>query len=465
LTEKTLLWHYQLHQDVAGERLYFVPLAFTRGFQRETAVAQIRSALRSIGLPSYTIWELVGWYDILLKVWLPPSVEFVDLEGSLLQHVAAPQKLEVKSFSVDRVLFHHLFPEPVAHDPTKPTPEWHFVEVNQPSGPRVTALRTYLSRKLLANPQTRGHTLKFFSFLLARGPDHTSHLDALDLGDRLCELARSCTEVDDVSVFQGHGMARHLISGRVRAERWQAITNFTDTLHGLESSRDNGGTRSITYVAAFPEPLDRREQLLAAETTTPPLEEFLDLRPSQELEFLGSALRPIRPASDAPTDGPIKSVQDRFVSALVSLLNTAGGHLVVGAVSRSVHTLDDLRPRYPSARLTEHHIVIGIESELPQAGWRAYERQLRALIASTVTPDPNVWLTFSEAWHEGTRLLVVIVRRPGHWCYSTSIQHPGNYGQFVGRLDSRPVLMAGPTMDGHRQRYPRATAFRPLSDD
>ena len=78
----THLWHVQLHQKVAHERLCFAWITYTDRYDGRTSLLQIRAALQDIDVRSYAVWELLGERDVLIKAYLPTDSSGEDLRAT-----------------------------------------------------------------------------------------------------------------------------------------------------------------------------------------------------------------------------------------------------------------------------------------------------------------------------------------------------------------------------------------------
>src|SRR5207245_1079870 len=79
----TVLWHPNLHRQVAQEQLAFLTIGFQPRYQREAALRVIDRATEATGVRSYTIWELQRKPDLLAKIWVPAGKNAEDVWASL----------------------------------------------------------------------------------------------------------------------------------------------------------------------------------------------------------------------------------------------------------------------------------------------------------------------------------------------------------------------------------------------
>lgn len=67
------LWHHSVHEDLAGESLYFWRLGFSPTYPRDQAVAGVLAAAARHDVRSLFSYELFGSYDLLIRTWLPSA--------------------------------------------------------------------------------------------------------------------------------------------------------------------------------------------------------------------------------------------------------------------------------------------------------------------------------------------------------------------------------------------------------
>ena len=159
MPEARYLWHYDLHRTIASEHLCFLGLTFTHTYDRTTALAQLRLALRGLDIPSFTVWELIGEIDLMVQVWLPPRISLEDLKTKLAETAEYPHLFTVDTFSVDHALHHWLWSGKPAD--RVGVPDQHMIDLNGPNSPPARVIKSYISRGLVAEPHPR-KSIKFF---------------------------------------------------------------------------------------------------------------------------------------------------------------------------------------------------------------------------------------------------------------------------------------------------------------
>lgn len=101
-------WHPLVHIEWANERLSFWRLAF-REYVRGPIVEDLRALLDDAGVRSWSLDELYGPWDLLLRTWVPSDVS--DFRHRLER--LTPHSLSmIDSFAVDEIVAHWRWPGP-----------------------------------------------------------------------------------------------------------------------------------------------------------------------------------------------------------------------------------------------------------------------------------------------------------------------------------------------------------------
>lgn len=77
------LWHHRCHEVWAQEELSFWRLYFAPTYNHREIVTRIKTVLMDCKILSYAIYELTGEIDLLLRLWIPPSVTQLSFENAL----------------------------------------------------------------------------------------------------------------------------------------------------------------------------------------------------------------------------------------------------------------------------------------------------------------------------------------------------------------------------------------------
>ena len=114
------LWHHRVHHDLAGEQLMFYRISFAPVYERDLVADGIRAAYKLHGIRSVVSYELLGSYDLLLRVWVPKDTKAKTFMTTLTNELAPHGAQVIEPFAVTYTLRHFLFPqaegEPQFHD-------------------------------------------------------------------------------------------------------------------------------------------------------------------------------------------------------------------------------------------------------------------------------------------------------------------------------------------------------------
>lgn len=456
------LWHYNLHRTVAAERLYFLSCEFNDSYDRGIAVDAVKVTFRKLGINSFVVWEMFGGIDLLIKVWVPATMEMQDITQELHESLPSPNRFRVTKFSVERTLFHWMWGGDVDPDARRKVHESHMVGLNAPTPPPQKSVREYLNAGLIARSRP-SRTIKFFMQIR----DGESRAEAPDfeqrVGERLKHVITGTSEVHSISLFQGEGFARYLISGRTAPQKYEAIAGeLTNAINGLGLDLFRG-MRTVTHFSSLSAPIYRREQLLAAPqaagTQANSLDDLLRQEESSTLEFKASAFVDVGRA----VQGNGKLVQDQgrqddVIKTVTGLLNARGGVLAIGVAETEEFTRDEMHQVFPKVEEVGDYLVIGVEADYPRKGWDGYQRRLRTLFTNNISPDPTEWIDYARAEHEAGTVVLIQVRRPVRWYYAKSVRDSGPPRRFYARIGNETIPLEGQRMDEYRERNPRTTS-------
>ena len=78
-----LLWHPALHVSRDGCRLSFWRLAFPAPYERDRTFDTLHKLYEDFNIESYVEYELLGDWDVLLRLWLPSGLDYSELDAAL----------------------------------------------------------------------------------------------------------------------------------------------------------------------------------------------------------------------------------------------------------------------------------------------------------------------------------------------------------------------------------------------
>ena len=425
----TWAWHYRLHERLANERLVCVLIGFDPSYGRERAKADVKKALNRIGVLSYTLWELIGEYDVMLEAWLPVNIDVTALREAIDEEVLN-SNVDMLTMTVDRVLHHWMWAEEPDFAQAKNIVESrHFRTLNGPSERSIppAQLRRYRAAGLVERVP-RYNTIKFFMRISnpRRGTNQETHVGLAELArEGLQDAEILCPVVMRVS---GDG-GLYLLSGRVPPAQFEQISvalGKSLSQHGLlESLR----CRTTTHISAFHGPIDRREQLLPEEIEvegdghlTPLMVRSWLLRPEgAELEFKSSAFTDVDKAVGRSLSRPRRTKDQaaaEIAKAVCGMLNASGGYVVIGVAELDRYTLEELTAAYGHVPVEGDRAVLGVNKEYPdKSGWDNYERQLADKVGKHLSGGAASWLKFHPVEVEDRMVCAIEVGRPSRWFF------------------------------------------------
>jgi len=452
------VWHHELHESWGKERLYFWRLAFFPTYDRTRITEAVSSVMAGNGVKSFALYETLGLYDLVIRVWLPVSKNFQEFERQLEGRLQTEQLQVMDVFTVGSIVRHWPW---LVHgsDREMRKPDESLTE-NAPlldemvrgnrvvTGEDAKAAADFVSRKLLAPcPPHRG--IKFIIVVTA-----TAQLTTLAartaLREELLNILVTAGDRVAASLYEGSGFGQFLILGGVSEDAFDLISS--DLIDPIISARLGPlyGARPYTYVCAGIEnPLVFQDELPAdpeEQPRAPSARELLEGDEDQKLEVKGSALVNIDRWFRG--DGE-KVIEDEVllkgvVRACVALLNTDGGHVVIGAVEAD---------RYSDVDLSEvprvgNFACIGVDPEfgLVASNWDRYALSLGDRINAAIEPPPTGLFSLLAS-RVGDRTLAVITVRAtaGSWYYVKDDP------RLYLREGNATKVVSGPAADAYRE--------------
>jgi len=497
LTPPPLLWHHKVHEAWADEKLVFILIAYEPTYNRDDAVERLQDFLIEREILSYQLYEITSPHDILVRAWVPKRMSFHELKKDLLK---SHDPLQVAHVLPVVEIVHH-WPWEIPEDGRigrMQTPKEDILETGRPARERElinemqrsghAATRSRLIReargeKILCKPDYRPG-IRFLVRVKVNAA-HVDNPDALQL--LICRLLREAKNiVIHASVYRLEGIEQFLILGQVVAKLSDFHAISQELVSHINDSAASGGARTYTSFFATPGFLDFRDEL-----RIPPhelqrakleLSEIMSQPEGHRLEIKGSAFtdlddwlkdgkkRPTpsrKPAKDAET-----YAVNMLMRAIASLLNSDGGHIVVGALENA-HYGDCARfNALPAADPDGVHRYIGLEFEWPKGGWDKYAVRLGQVIEVRFDPVPSErWVKISQekAGKKDICLIEVVLPDEFFWVWiSDKVSRPSagetNHKpvpaqlekQFVVRKEGKTEVLKDTAIERYQRSTPRA---------
>lgn len=456
--EQLYVWHHELHERWGRERLYFWRLAFFPTYDRGRIAKAVEAVMKQNDVRSFALYETLGLYDLILRIWLPVSRNFQDFERDLNSRLQTEQLQVMDVFTVGSVIRHWPWLEnptdremisPVAALEAGPLNDEELERGNEAARGRdeATAEDFVQNRKILA-PCGTHEGIKFIIVVTA-----TAQLTTLvareALRDELLNILIAAGDRVAGSLYEGSGFGQFLILGGIPMDGFDRIsTDLIDPIIGAKLGT-HYGARPYTYVCAgTSNPIKFRDELPVEATerqgASLSAQELLEQEEGQNLEVKASAFVNIHrwfQGHKRPDDEVFKA---GVVRAVVGLLNADGGDLVIGA----------LEPHdFPDADLSEFPIVgryacIGVDIEygIVAPNWDKYALHLGDKLNAAIETPPTGLITIIHSEVDSKSLAVLRVRATsGSWYYVK-----GDPRLYV-REGNATKVVSGPVADAYRE--------------
>lgn len=262
------IWHHRVHSEL-GESLYFWRLGFSPVYLRDSARAGLKAALAESKVRSVAVYELLGVYDLLIRIWLPEGISPVEFQDGLIRELK-PHGLEMcEPFAVDY---------PVRH--------WAFGKGERPGEPHILAVKRLIReperiRQLEAgtlpaaevkqlckdnlvamprypNPDLPG--IKFAVVVSGESPGRLgdqlgdtgrtlSFQDREALEERVVQVVDAAGDIRERSLYSGSGFGHFVVLGRVDYERFHDLQAKLVAQFGAAPIRERFHVSSVTLLS------------------------------------------------------------------------------------------------------------------------------------------------------------------------------------------------------------------------
>jgi hypothetical protein len=451
-----------VHRRWAGERLLFWRLGFFPTYDSERIKEGLLATLGRHKILSYTCYELIGAYDLLLRAWVPNSESDDEVQESLIKDLSVTNLRLCERFVVSRTPRHWVWGdgrEPAVPDETllrEPLSDDELIRIQDHPEENAGLVAKRESDKLLGDAE-HSTGIKFFLSVTTLAPTHTLYVERR-LEKRLIKtLDEAPTGITERSLYSGDGFGRFLMMGRIPFEQFNLLGEYFVNEMNDETLREDFIARTYTHLAAFDQPLIRDDRLLPVgyeqqTTPEPSIEELLSTEESEEVEVKGSFFLDLKRLiiGDHSADWENEEIPKEVLTTITAFLNTNGGSLILGALEASHYQEEKVVEQIPFARSLHSYFCVGIEVDYTSGSWDAFQRRIEQIIESRISPDPSPYLTISRKNLQGLDMCVISVKRPtGDFFYYRE-------GEFYVRKGSRTMEMKGPEADRHRQAAERS---------
>ena len=451
-------WHPQVHERWAEERLHFWFFKYRSIYDRGKYVQALEERFEELGIHSYTIYELTGGYDLMARIWVPNGIRGIRLRDEL---ESLDKVVIADNFKVQETHRHWPWRDhrngsyelltPNAVDMTAGLVSQDLVTLNAVSRQAMVAqrpiatteplrgakrkealelLKDYEAAKMLVRPKYRRRGIKFIVLVTSQRRDRervamiTSEIESrLDRASRVNAL-------NEASLYSGEGVdeSRHLILARVPHTRYHEVSKRL--LEPINKMVAMHATRTVTYNVPTSRFVSHRE-IFPVSLPSPPdvpddVEELFERDESQTFEVKGSGLVNLdRWVNQRGKLTESDKVTDSLAKAVVALLNSNGGIVLLGALEEKDFPEDGNGPRrfgaYSDIRIG-NYLCVGVDREVrKRRGWDPYVRHLRRKLLEQIGGGSEFWIkpfekrTITTRDGERRTLVAVPVLEPDEW--------------------------------------------------
>jgi hypothetical protein len=492
--QEVLLWQDALHEKLDAEHLHFYRLSFSPSYERAAIYDRLKKVCQRFSVLSYVVYETLGEYDLLIRMWVPTRYESEDVELALFGELGDLDIRNIEDFTC-RTRFHwartkliedELDQLPIVDDETvHAVNEFNERQMRGEHVPRDGHIQDLVESNIVVPVPTDTRGVRFFiTFGTANYQAFTPKMREaiLDLiQDKCTAVAEAWTNVPDCtdpqfSIYYGRGRRiEYLIMVRAPHPRFHDFVR--DLVLGLRETQLSGvfGMRPYTHVIAdqmFSDFSEQRSLTLDEETGDSQINVFSD--ESETLEFKATFaidFRSLRAVGRREQDA---TRINAFAHAVCGLLNSpSGGTLVVGVLETRRELERAPRPDEYLNWLTENfgyhpgdnvgmrelpNAVVGIETEVgpegPFADRDKYLQRMTEALRTLITPAPLPFVRIEfQPTANGRTVCVLRVRPADTWFYVKAAD--GKHLEFVVREAVSSRVYDGAESDLYKQAHPR----------
>ncbi len=252
----TFLWHHKLHL-VRHESLYFWRLGFAPTYDRDAVAAGLHASAKRYGVRSLISYEVLGAYDVLIRVWLPEVCRPDHFHATLMNELA-PAGLEMcDPFAVSTVARHWPFSGEKLECADEPD-QAHLEEINSAEIQAVEADLAHASPALLDRLQQQ-HILRIYEpeygvpgvkFAIALAGDPELPRTAVqELTEDVTAILDAANTLEQRSLYVGSGFGHLLIVGRVVGSEFHTLHSQLISQINVAAIREKYDAHTMTLVS------------------------------------------------------------------------------------------------------------------------------------------------------------------------------------------------------------------------
>jgi uncharacterized protein with GYD domain len=422
-------WHQDVHEHWGHETFWFSFLAFEPVYKRDSALKSVKAQLNEFGVRSYVIYELSGQYDMLVRAWVPNSINnYDDLIESL------PQAGSTFSVEVKEIVHHWVWQQTERSNIGEMLGPAENLRIRPPIARELELLNGVQAR--LADSENREIELSrqeretlgdFKRRWLITEPPYESGIKFIvqvkvderrqslhqrqALREQICEtLDEAQGIIWDRSLYFCRGHIQFILLGRVRLSTaidpsmgqsgpfHEISPRLLDKISKIASA---GGTKTYTYFFPLPGLLAFKDEVSVApapEHPPPHFDQLFSREESHEFEAKATAFSEVeqwlRGRGDVVTSAEPGNVAIRSVLfAVASFLNSGGGTVLLGAVEPRKFGNEERGQALPKIG---KYLCLGIEHDFDAGCYDDFSRALWDVLSRRIEPDPRPWLKSSR---------------------------------------------------------------------
>jgi hypothetical protein len=430
-----LLWHHEVHIDWGQTVLEFWFISFRHSYDPDEVLPFLHEVAIEMGLSAYTSYELLGPYDVLLRMYIPIGGE-QPLRDAVENRLHRHDLKIINRFKADDIARHWPWAtnengSGAMRRPTKTTmkkrrPAREISIINEigrlaekPETVTLNAtdadlLNTYVADKLVTFA-TRNQGIRLVTSV--NHPDNLEHDALRNLARQLSRaLDAAAPLIQECSLYRGEP-GQHmvfLLMYRVSFEHFHVIRR--EFLQNIREIVGAANASTMTSVIVSDDVRCFADSLLEEidEESQRDFLELLSADESRDFEAKGSALAPVRPwlYEDKPLEEDSTFFRETILKTIAGFLNSRGGTLVVGAVEtddyngRATKKLDE----YP--KVGPHTCLGLVDPSFVRKGWDEYLRHCSGLIAKGIEPSPGLFVEIDIKHLAEVPLMLITVEEP-----------------------------------------------------
>jgi serine/threonine protein kinase len=272
------LWHHRVHTEKAGESLYFWRVGFGEVYERDKVKAAIRTACNRYDVGGLVAYELLGVYDLLLRIWLPQGCSFDAMHAALTEELTPAGLAILDPFRVSYMIRHWPFYEKgeqwaptdaALHNLSPETIERversfaelgaeevaelngrHLLAPGNSNGAGAAGVPTAADEEEPEPEEGEEESLGIKFMMSVSAKEGLGLREMQRLEERITEILDSAEQVSQRSLYAGSGFGHFLILGRAGygADSFHALQSELISQLNAAELREAYGTRTFSHL-------------------------------------------------------------------------------------------------------------------------------------------------------------------------------------------------------------------------